>query len=87
MHNSRLFVSYLHNLIFSFSYVLIPNIAQFFCNYFSRTFGENNVGLLTGDSAVNKDARILIMTTEILRNMLYQRYVVETLLCVLWGMM
>ncbi|KAF6174469.1 hypothetical protein GIB67_004663 [Kingdonia uniflora] len=39
---------------------------------FRETFGESNVGLLTGDSAVNKDAPILIMTTEILRNMLYQ---------------
>ncbi|KAK7848101.1 dexh-box atp-dependent rna helicase dexh15 chloroplastic [Quercus suber] len=33
---------------------------------------NSNVGLLTGDSAVNKDAQVLIMTTEILRNMLYQ---------------
>lgn len=41
----------------------------------SETFGESNVGLLTGDSAVNRDAQILIMTTEILRNMLYQRYI------------
>ena len=40
---------------------------------FSETFGDSNVGLLTGDSAVNKDAQVLIMTTEILRNMLYQR--------------
>ncbi|GER32299.1 helicase [Striga asiatica] len=39
---------------------------------FRETFGDANVGLLTGDSAVNKDAHILIMTTEILRNMLYQ---------------
>ncbi|KAG8654021.1 hypothetical protein MANES_05G093300v8 [Manihot esculenta] len=39
---------------------------------FRETFGEDNVGLLTGDSAVNKDAQVLIMTTEILRNMLYQ---------------
>ncbi|XP_077237907.1 DEAD/DEAH box helicase [Tasmannia lanceolata] len=39
---------------------------------FRETFGESNVGLLTGDAAVNKDAPILIMTTEILRNMLYQ---------------
>ncbi|KAG9155533.1 hypothetical protein Leryth_009941 [Lithospermum erythrorhizon] len=39
---------------------------------FRDTFGEGNVGLLTGDSAINKDAPILIMTTEILRNMLYQ---------------
>ncbi|KAL3824204.1 hypothetical protein ACJIZ3_020233 [Penstemon smallii] len=39
---------------------------------FRETFGDGNVGLLTGDSAVKKDAPILIMTTEILRNMLYQ---------------
>ncbi|KAL1550934.1 DExH-box ATP-dependent RNA helicase DExH15 chloroplastic [Salvia divinorum] len=39
---------------------------------FRDTFGDTNVGLLTGDSAVNKDAQILIMTTEILRNMLYR---------------
>ena len=42
-----------------------------------NTFGDHNVGLLTGDSAINKDAQILIMTTEILRNMLYQRYFTE----------
>ncbi|XP_056165626.1 DExH-box ATP-dependent RNA helicase DExH15 chloroplastic, partial [Syzygium oleosum] len=39
---------------------------------FRETFGDNYVGLLTGDSAVNKDAQVIIMTTEILRNMLYQ---------------
>ncbi|KAJ3694882.1 hypothetical protein LUZ60_000259 [Juncus effusus] len=39
---------------------------------FRRIFGDHNVGLLTGDSSVNKDAPIVIMTTEILRNMLYQ---------------
>lgn len=39
---------------------------------FRETFGDNDVGLLTGDSAVNRDAQVLIMTTEILRNMLYQ---------------
>uniref|UniRef100_A0A7C9A378 RNA helicase n=1 Tax=Opuntia streptacantha TaxID=393608 RepID=A0A7C9A378_OPUST len=39
---------------------------------FREAFGEGKVGLLTGDSALNKDAQILIMTTEILRNMLYQ---------------
>lgn len=42
-------------------------------NFCRKSFGENNVGLLTGDSSINKDAQILIMTTEILRNMLYQR--------------
>lgn len=39
---------------------------------FRDMFGEDNVGLLTGDAAVNREAPILIMTTEILRNMLYQ---------------
>lgn len=39
----------------------------------SETFGDSNVGLITGDSAINKDAQVVIMTTEILRNMLYQR--------------
>lgn len=41
--------------------------------FYSDAFGDSNVGLLTGDSAINKDAQVLIMTTEILRNMLYQR--------------
>nr|PNR55603.1 hypothetical protein PHYPA_006500 [Physcomitrium patens] len=39
---------------------------------FRELFGEENVGLVTGDAAVNREAPILIMTTEILRNMLYQ---------------
>ncbi|KAK4765570.1 hypothetical protein SAY86_026660 [Trapa natans] len=39
---------------------------------FRETFGDKYVGLLTGDTAINKDAQIVIMTTEILRNMLYQ---------------
>ena len=38
---------------------------------FQRTFGEENVGLLTGDTSVNRDAPVLVMTTEIFRNMLY----------------
>ncbi|GJT62332.1 DExH-box ATP-dependent RNA helicase DExH15 chloroplastic, partial [Tanacetum coccineum] len=42
---------------------------------FCDAFGEDSVGLLTGDSAINRDAPVLIMTTEILRNMLYQRCV------------
>jgi superfamily II RNA helicase len=36
---------------------------------FSRTFGEKNVGLLTGDIVINFRAPILIMTTEVYRNM------------------
>ena len=34
-------------------------------------YGEKNVGLLTGDNAVNGDAPVVVMTTEVLRNMLY----------------
>lgn len=38
---------------------------------FTRAFGEERVGILTGDVKVNPRARLLVMTTEILRNMLY----------------
>ncbi|MEY4457717.1 MAG: hypothetical protein RIS25_310 [Actinomycetota bacterium] len=34
-------------------------------------YGSENVGLLTGDTSINPSARIVIMTTEVLRNMLY----------------
>jgi ATP-dependent RNA helicase HelY len=34
-------------------------------------WGAENVGLLTGDTNVNAGARIVVMTTEVLRNMLY----------------
>ena len=34
-------------------------------------YGPDEVGLLTGDVTVNGDARIVVMTTEVLRNMLY----------------
>jgi ATP-dependent RNA helicase DOB1 len=34
-------------------------------------FGESNVGLMTGDVTINPEAPIMIMTTEILRSMLY----------------
>ncbi len=33
--------------------------------------GARNVGLLTGDTAINPAAPIVVMTTEVLRNMLY----------------
>jgi ATP-dependent RNA helicase HelY len=33
--------------------------------------GADNVGLLTGDNAINGDAPVVVMTTEVLRNMLY----------------
>ncbi len=38
---------------------------------FRHQFGADNVGLLTGDLSVNREARIVVMTTEIFRNMLY----------------
>ena len=34
-------------------------------------YGSDRVGLLTGDNAVNGDAPVVVMTTEVLRNMLY----------------
>ncbi len=38
---------------------------------FKEMFGESNVGLLTGDTSVNSEANIVVMTTEVLRNMIY----------------
>ncbi|WAJ34649.1 DEAD/DEAH box helicase [Arthrobacter sp. FX8] len=34
-------------------------------------YGADNVGLLTGDTSINGDAQVVVMTTEVLRNMLY----------------
>ncbi len=33
--------------------------------------GPDRVGLLTGDTSINADADVIVMTTEVLRNMLY----------------
>ncbi|MBX7557897.1 DEAD/DEAH box helicase, partial [Streptomyces sp. tea 10] len=38
---------------------------------FSRRWGSDRVGLLTGDTSVNSEADVVVMTTEVLRNMLY----------------
>ncbi len=38
---------------------------------FRSQFGNENVGLMTGDLSVNREASIVVMTTEIFRNMLY----------------
>lgn len=35
-------------------------------------FGSSRVGLLTGDNSINGDGQIVVMTTEVLRNMIYQ---------------
>src|SRR5574344_1296808 len=40
-------------------------------NDFSSKYGADKVGLLTGDTSVNRDAQIVVMTTEVFRNMLY----------------
>jgi ATP-dependent RNA helicase HelY len=37
----------------------------------SRAYGPERVGLLTGDNAINGDAPAVVMTTEVLRNMIY----------------
>jgi hypothetical protein len=39
---------------------------------FRKQYGHERVGLLTGDSGVNRDAQIVVMTTEVYRNMLYE---------------
>jgi ATP-dependent RNA helicase HelY len=38
---------------------------------FCRQFGSDHVGILTGDVKVNARAAVIVMTTEILRNMFY----------------
>ena len=36
-----------------------------------RRYGAQRIGLLTGDQSINGDAPVVVMTTEVLRNMLY----------------
>jgi ATP-dependent RNA helicase HelY len=36
-----------------------------------RRHGADRVGLLTGDNSINGDAQVVVMTTEVLRNMIY----------------
>jgi ATP-dependent RNA helicase HelY len=36
-------------------------------------YGHARVGLLTGDRSVNGEAQVVVMTTEVLRNMLYEQ--------------
>ena len=38
---------------------------------FREQFGPERVGLLTGDMSLNREAQVVVMTTEIFRNMLY----------------
>lgn len=39
---------------------------------FGERYGPSKVGLLTGDNSINPEAPIVVMTTEVLRNMLYE---------------
>src|ERR1700712_713687 len=36
-----------------------------------QRYGAERIGLLTGDQNINGDAPVVVMTTEVLRNMLY----------------
>ena len=36
-------------------------------------YGADHVGLLTGDNSINGEAPVVVMTTEVLRNMIYGR--------------
>ena len=38
-----------------------------------KAFGSDRVGIMTGDIKFNPDAQIIVMTTEILRNLLYKQ--------------
>ncbi|MDP9241556.1 MAG: DEAD/DEAH box helicase [Actinomycetota bacterium] len=40
---------------------------------FVARYGAPRVGLLTGDNSINADAPVVVMTTEVLRNMLYEQ--------------
>ncbi len=38
---------------------------------FRRRYGPDRVGLLTGDNSINAEAPVVVMTTEVLRNMIH----------------
>ena len=42
-------------------------------NDLKKMFGQERVGIMTGDIKFNPDAQIIVMTTEILRNLLYKQ--------------
>ena len=39
---------------------------------FVREYGEQKVGLVTGENTINDEAPVVVMTTEILRNLIYE---------------
>lgn len=42
-------------------------------NELIRKYGADKVGLVTGDTTINSEARIVVMTTEVLRNQVYSK--------------
>ncbi len=52
--------------------------------YYDFSKQYDSVGILTGDIKQNPEANIIIMTTEILRNMLFRNNFIEDLFCVIF---
>lgn len=48
----------------------------------TATYGFDKIGLLTGDTSINSDAQVVVMTTEVLRNMIYESRDFSELGCV-----
>lgn len=64
---------YFFNLIYSAIYTSpIKALSNQKFRDFKNTFESSSVGILTGDVQINPEASCLIMTTEILRSMLYK---------------
>lgn len=62
-----------HNNVKAFYTTPIKALSNQKYNEFAEKYGSDRVGLLTGDLSVNSDADIVVMTTEVLRNMLYEK--------------
>src|SRR4029078_1195830 len=51
---------------------------------FRHRWGDDEVGLLTGDVVVNRDAPVTVMTTEVLRNMLVTGASIDDVGCIVF---
>src|SRR3984893_15904750 len=51
---------------------------------FRARWGDDEVGLLTGDVVVNREAPVLVMTTEVLRNMLVTGASIDDVGCIVF---
>ncbi|OLS27414.1 MAG: putative ski2-type helicase [Candidatus Heimdallarchaeota archaeon LC_3] len=68
LNNSESFLSQRNRIIYTSPIKALSNQKyRDFCN----DYGKENIGIMTGDIVINRDAPLLIMTTEILRNILY----------------